>query len=144
MHPMTDHFDAGSVISARYLKYDHQFDLGELSFPGGTLRVSGFQALPGTALRAHIRARDVSLMLSRPENTSVLNVFRGRIIEACEEDGPQLDLLIDIGSPLVARVTRKSYHDLGLKIGTEVYAMIKAVAIDRRNLGTSQWDVRGS
>jgi molybdate transport system ATP-binding protein len=89
----------------------------------------------GTALRAHIRARDVSLMLKRPEGTSVLNVFEGRIIEVRDEGGPQLDLKIDIGSPLLARVTRKSYNDLNLAVGKTVFAMVKAVAFDRRSLG---------
>ena len=138
LQSITGRFDAGAVIAAKYSRYDSEFDLGELSFPGGTLRVSGFDELSGTPLRAHIRARDVSLMLDKPGNTSVLNVFRGEITEVHAEVGPHLDLLIDIGTPLIARITRKSYNDLNLKIGTMVYAMIKAVAIDRRSLGSPQ------
>jgi molybdate transport system ATP-binding protein len=135
LHPMTSRFDAGAVISAIYSGYDREFDLGELSFDGGTLRIAGLNAEIGIHLRAHIRARDVSLMLDKPKDTSVLNVFKGELIEIRHEDGPQLDLLINIGTPLIARITRKSLNDLNLNIGSKVYAMIKAVAIDRKTLG---------
>ena len=137
LHPMSSRFDAGAVISATYSGYDREFDLGELSFDGGTLRIAGLNAEIGIHLRAHIRARDVSLMLDKPKDTSVLNVFKGELIEIRHEEGPQLDLLINIGTPLIARITRKSLNDLNLDIGSKVYAMIKAVAIDRRTLGTS-------
>ena len=135
LHPMTSRFDAGAVISATYSGYDREFDLGELSFDGGTLRIAGLNAEIGIHLRAHIRARDVSLMLDQPKDTSVLNVFKGELIEIRHEEGPQLDLLINIGTPLIARITRKSLNDLNLDIGSKVYAMIKAVAIDRKTLG---------
>ena len=135
LHPMTSRFDAGAVISATYSGYDREFDLGELSFDGGTLRIAGLNAEIGIHLRAHIRARDVSLMLDKPKDTSVLNVFKGELIEIRHEEGPQLDLLINIGTPLIARITRKSLNDLNLDIGSKVYAMIKAVAIDRKTLG---------
>ena len=137
LHPMTSRFDAGAVISATYSGYDREFDLGELSFDGGILRIAGLNAEIGIHLRAHIRARDVSLMLDKPKDTSVLNVFKGELIEIRHEEGPQLDLLINIGTPLIARITRKSLNDLNLGIGSKVYAMIKAVAIDRRTLGNS-------
>ena len=137
LHPMTSRFDAGAVISATYSGYDKEFDLGELSFEGGTLRIAGLNAETGIHLRAHIRARDVSLMLDKPKDTSVLNIFKGELIEIRHEDGPQLNLLINIGTPLMARITRKSLNDLNLDIGSKVYAMIKAVAIDRKILGAS-------
>ena len=135
LHPLTGRFDAGAVIATKFASYDPVYDLGELAFPGGHLQVAGLNLARGTPLRAHIRARDVSLMTGKPEGSSVLNVFKGRISGVREEDGPQLDLSIDIGAPLIARVTRKSYDKLGLKLGSEVHAMIKAVAIDRRSVG---------
>jgi len=136
--PLSDLPDAGAVIDAVYQKYDSQFDLGELEFAGGSIRIAGLQSAPGAALRAHIRARDVSLMLDRPIDTSVLNVFAGTITDIRDTDGPQLDLLLDVGAPLIARITHKSVHELALAPGKQVYALVKAVAIDRRSLGGSE------
>ncbi|MFP6712021.1 MAG: molybdenum ABC transporter ATP-binding protein [Rhodospirillales bacterium] len=135
LHPLTGRFDAGAVLSTTVAGYEQDYELASLTFAGGVLRVTGVNLPKGTPLRAHIRARDVSLMLERPKGTSILNVFEGRIVEISDEGGPQLDLKIDIGTPLIARVTRKSFNDLGLENGKTVFAMIKAVAIDRRSLG---------
>ncbi len=136
--PLSTLPDAGAVIDATYQNYDSDFDLGELKFAGGTIWIAGLHSTPGTALRAHIRARDVSLMLDKPRETSVLNVFAGTIAEIRDTDGPQLDLLLDVGGPLIARITRKSVRELGLTPGKQVYALVKAVAIDRRSLSGSQ------
>jgi molybdate transport system ATP-binding protein len=42
---------------------------------------------------------------------------------------------LDIGAPLIARITRKSVNELRLVPGKEVFALVKAVAIDRRSMG---------
>jgi molybdopterin-binding protein len=35
----------------------------------------------------------------------------------------------------VARLTRRSIHQLGLEVGQEVYALIKTIALDRHSFG---------
>ena len=59
-------------------------------------------------------------------------MFKGGISDVREEDGPQLDLSIDIGVPLIARVT---HHRQPWTNWIRGHAMIKAVAIDRRSVG---------
>ena len=39
------------------------------------------------------------------------------------------------GTPLIARITRKSVAALGLAPGKPVFALIKAVAVDRPSVG---------
>ncbi|NQV56639.1 MAG: molybdenum ABC transporter ATP-binding protein [Rhodospirillales bacterium] len=132
LFPLTGRFEGGAVLATTCRGYDREFGLAELEFPGGILRVPGAELPIGTRFRAHIRARDVSLMLGKPEATSVLNVFEGSVVEIGGGDGPQADVRLDIGSPLIARVTKKSLHDLDIKPGKRLFAMVKAVAIDRR------------
>jgi molybdate transport system ATP-binding protein len=36
---------------------------------------------------------------------------------------------------LLARITRKSLHELALREGQHVHALIKAVSLDRRSVG---------
>ena len=45
-------------------------------------------------------------------------------------DQSSVDVLLDIGAPLVASITRKSLANLGLKPGQRVFAHIKAVALN--------------
>jgi len=35
--------------------------------------------------------------------------------------------------PLWARITRRSTHELALKVGNPVYALVKSVALERRS-----------
>ena len=135
LYPLTGRFDAGSVISATVTGFDKHFELLSLSFEGGVLLVNGPKLDDGRKVRTHIRARDVSLSLDMPPKNSILNIFKGKIIEINSSSTPQVDIKIDIGIPLIARITRKSCDDMNLKIGTRVFTMVKAVAINRRNIG---------
>ena len=135
LRPLTGRYEAGAVIVARVAGGDPEFALTRLTFPGGTMRVARLDAAEGTTVRVRIRARDVSLATTRPTDISVLNIFEGTVSEiaADPEDptGSQLDVKLDIGVPLWARITRRSAHDLGVAPGRRVHALVKSVAIDR-------------
>jgi len=85
----------------------------------------------GQPLRVHILSSDVSLVVGRSNApTSVLNILAATIIEIREMDQSSVDVLLDIGAPLVATITRKSLAYLGLKPNQPVFAHIKAVALN--------------
>src|SRR5258706_6959759 len=93
-------------------------------------------ALVGERVRVRIRARDVSLALERPRGISVLNCLRGRVVELGTDPGASLDVRLDIsGTPIIARITRHSADRLRLVPGLEVWALIKAVSMDRHSVG---------
>jgi molybdate transport system ATP-binding protein len=135
LRPLTGRYEAGAVLRARVEAQDPELGLTHLAFPGGMLHVARLDLPHGTEIRVRLRARDVAIALTRPTDISILNVFPGRIVEVGNGDGPHVDLKLDIGVPLWARVTLRSARDLGLSPGREVYALIKAVAIDRHSLG---------
>ncbi len=138
LRPLTGRYEAGAVIEARVVRHDEEFELSELAFPGGTLRVPGLDLAPGADLRIRIRARDVALALEPPKDISILNVFPGEVRDIGAEPGAQVDILLDLGgTALWARITARSRQDLGLTVGSRVYALVKAVAIDRHALGRS-------
>ncbi len=124
--------DSGSVIGVTVAGVDPEYGIAELSFGGGIFRVTAPDLHAGDTLRIRVRARDVSLALDAPTNVSVLNVFEGTVATVAPSDGPQADVEVRIGdTPIWSRVTRKSRDELGLEPGTRVYAMVKAVALDR-------------
>ena len=87
-------------------------------------------------MRVRIRARDVSLALARPAGLSVLNVLPATVRAIATEEGPIVDVQLRVGKvPLLARITRRSVHELALRDGQQVYALIKAVSLDRRSVG---------
>ncbi len=138
LRPLTGRYEAGAVLTARVESQDEAFALTELSFAGGRLLVPRLELPRGAELRLRIRARDIALALERPQQTSFLNAVPCVVRDIGAEDGPLVDLRLDAGGAgLWARVTRRSLEDLGLAPGTAVYALIKAVAIDRYSLGRS-------
>ena len=136
LRPLTGRYEAGAVISARVAGQDQDYALTELAFSGGRLQVPHVDAPLGTELRVRVRARDVSLALQPPKNISILNMIECEIQDVGEEEGPQVDLRLNAGGTAIwARVTRRSIAEMGLRRGTRVYALVKAVAIDRSSLG---------
>ena len=137
LSPHTGRHEAGALIETRVAGHD-SFGLTTLAFPGGELRVSGLDLPAGTAVRARIRARDVAIATAPPKDLSILNVFHGRIAEMIPSGTAAMDLQLDIGVKLWARITARSAHELGLAPGKEIYALVKSVAIDRHSLGLAE------
>jgi molybdate transport system ATP-binding protein len=125
-------FEGGTVIDAKVAAHDLQYNLTTLEFSGGRLIVPDVDALPGDAVRLRVRARDVSIALARPHDVSMLNVLKGRVVAVAAGAGSSCNLRIDIGGVyLAARITRLSADRLKLVPGSEVYALIKAISLDR-------------
>jgi molybdate transport system ATP-binding protein len=115
---------------------DLESGLARLEFAGGALEIPDVEALPGEQVRVRVRARDVSIALSPPRGLSIRNVLAGTVIELGDEQGSSVDVRLDLqGTALLARITRKSARELGLRPGLPVYALIKSIAIDRRSVG---------
>jgi molybdate transport system ATP-binding protein len=126
--------DAGAIVSARLESHDDAFSLSRLRFGGGELLVPRIAARPGAELRLRIRARDVSLALAAPAGLSILNVIPAKVRGVHAAAGAHVDVELDAGAPIWARITARSAHDLGLVEGMPIFAMIKAVSIDRQSV----------
>ena len=136
LRPYLGRFEGGAVIEARVAGQDLDMGLARLDFPGGALYAPDVDALVGERVRVRIRARDVSLATVRPESISMLNVLPGTLKALGESAGASVDVQIDVaGTILLARITRKSVEALGLVPGRPVFALVKAVAIDRHSVG---------
>lgn len=124
--------NAGSVIAVRTTGIDPAYGIATLAFAGGAFRVTAPDLAIGESLRIRVRARDVTLATERPQNVSVLNVFEGTVGTVSTMHGPQVDVSVDVGGAVIwSQITRKSLDDLALQPGAKVFAMVKAVAIDR-------------
>jgi len=136
LRPYLGRFEGGAVIEAQVAAQDLDSGLARLEFGGGALEIPDVEALVGEQVRIRVRARDVSIALARPAGVSIRNVLPGTVVEMGEEAGASLDVRLDLGgTALIARITRKSAADLGLRPGLPVFAMIKSVSIDRRSVG---------
>lgn len=136
LQPFTGRYEGGAVIETRVAAHDEKWELTRLTFGGGELIVPSVDGLIGERVRVRIRARDVSLAISRPEGMSIVNVLPGTLLEIRDESGPIVDVKVGVGdASLIARVTRHSIYRLALKPGQPVFALVKAISLDRHSVG---------
>ncbi|MEL7058958.1 MAG: molybdenum ABC transporter ATP-binding protein [Acidobacteriota bacterium] len=101
-------------------------DLVQLEPGGPELHVVGAPA--AGAVVVGIRADDVLLATERPIGLSARNVHSARI-ESISPHGMVELRLEGAASPLVAEVTSRAVAELGLEVGSEVLAIVKASAL---------------
>ena len=116
--------------------FEESFGLSRIFVPGGHVLVPSTAGAVGDALRIHVVATDVALARDPPGRSSILNVLPGRIV-AMNAPNPH-EILASIalgedgaGARLLARVTRKSWEELGFGKGQNVFAQVKSVALGR-------------
>ncbi len=84
--------------------------------------------LPNESCFVAIRAEEVILERGQARTSSARNHLQGRVQEIIPY-GFQVGVVIDCGFLLTARITEQSRQDLGLCLGAEITAVIKASAI---------------
>lgn len=127
--PYAGGYDAGSVVTATVARHDQSFQMSELETTGGSLFIPGCDTPVGQAMRLRIRARDVAISTSEPVDISILNRFKGTLQDHQSGANGMEELLLDVGFPLTARITRQSYEQLGLEAGCTLWALVKSVTI---------------
>lgn len=124
--------NAGTVIQAMPERYDADYDLTRFRYSGGELLVPGHYAANTPNLRLRIAASDVSVCVTRPQQTSILNILPAEV-DDIQPTGPSTDLVrLAVGDDiLLAQVTRLSVARLDLKKGDQVFAQVKSVTVRR-------------
>ena len=123
--------DTGAVIETTVAEHDTEYHLTRLDFPRGSLWVSGVEREIGSAVRARVLARDVSIATAAPLGSSISNILVARIEEIRDEGADRVNLRLSVGTGqlLLSRITRRSCDQLGLMPGMEVFAQVKSVAL---------------
>lgn len=123
--------DAGAILHATVAERDASWGLARLKLAGGELWVRDAGTEVGRVVRLRLLARDISLSLDRPQRTSVQNQLACSV-EAHVDDTHPSQMLVQLrcgNDLLLARVTRRAWHALGLGVGRSVWAQVKAVAL---------------
>ncbi|WP_413702370.1 molybdenum ABC transporter ATP-binding protein [Psychromonas sp. KJ10-10] len=111
--------------------YQDQY-LTELITDTLTFWVPKMSVKENTKVRCQINARDVSICLTRPLDTSITNIFSGIITQIEKLNTPGecvVTLCVATRQYLLATISYASVKRLDLKIGDQVWAQIKSVVI---------------
>ena len=134
--------EAGVSLPAEVEGVDAGYGLVRLAVAGGRLMAPGPAAAIGARCRVRIAAGDVSLARTPPAACTILNILPARILAAEPEDRVQMMVALALGGDgegarILARVSRRSWEGLGLAVGQDVYAQIKALALTPPSLSES-------
>lgn len=123
--------EAGVVLDAFVAERDSNWHLAKLDFPGGSLWTRDKGIALGRRVRVRVLARDISLARDNQEHSSIQNVLPGEVEAIADDEHPGLALVsVKVGpSVLVARLTKRSAHILGIEPGQAVWLQIKSVAL---------------
>jgi molybdate transport system ATP-binding protein len=120
----------GAVVEGTVTTADAERGLIELRVGGGLLHVRSRDAHVGTRARVQLLARDIILATQRPDYLSVRNSIEGVVQEIVPDDTDASLVRIDIGGEsILARITSAAVDELGLREGSRVWALIKAVSV---------------
>jgi molybdate transport system ATP-binding protein len=128
--------EASTLVEATVAGQDQAYGLTRLRSRAGDWTLPHVEAKVGSRVLLRVRAGDVTLARSKPQDVSALNVIEGVIAEIGNPNGPALEVRLDCnGDMLIAGITRYSLDRLALTEGMQVYALVKSVALDRRSIG---------
>lgn len=137
--PLSRFDDACTILHATVIEREAQTGLVRLSLSpddnaaDSMLWIGGCPEGIGDRVRVRVLARDVSVALSQPVDSSILNILPATVDALHDEDAASvmLRLTLSDGSALLARLTRRSVVALSLRPGLAVHAQIKGAALLR-------------
>lgn len=120
-----------TLVTARVAERQPDPGLTLLEHGCDRLKVARLSLPAGTRVALRIHARNVVVARGTPAGVSIRNVLPGRIARITAVDATNVEVAIDIGPELLAAlITRDALADLRLQPGEEVFALIKANAIE--------------
>lgn len=133
LSPITGRREAGVLVEGRVARHDERLHLTLVDLDGDELTLplaSRFE--PGDSIRLRVMAQDVAIAVERPRGLSIRNVLPGRITNLRFETEGAVDATIQLrAAHLRSRLTQAAVEDLGLEEGSEVFALVKSVSLDR-------------
>ncbi|WP_024879347.1 molybdenum ABC transporter ATP-binding protein [Methylosinus sp. LW3] len=135
-HTEGGRFSVVSALVAHVGAFDARYGVTRLAHPSGEIVVAAHIVNGDRKVRALINATDVALAYRKPENTSIRTVLLGRIVAIDEDASPLAFVRLELegGDRLISATTRLSVAEMNLSVGAQVYALVKSVALDEREL----------
>ena len=123
--------EVGALLDAQVQTLDQAWHLAQVGFEGGAMWLRDSGLALGQRVRLRVLARDVSINLHPAADTSIQNHV-ACVVQCLTPDPHPSQVLVHLAcgpSVLVARVTARAVHELGLSVGQAVWAQVKSVAL---------------
>jgi molybdate transport system ATP-binding protein len=129
--------DAAVSLDGIVAAQDAADGMATLEVAGGSFLLPAEPLQIGDRRRLRVLADDVSLARERPSRSTIVNVLPAKILSIRSQSDHRVTALLGLGpdgsgAKLLARVTERSWNELELEPGLDVFAQVKGVALVRR------------
>ncbi|EFN6452815.1 molybdenum ABC transporter ATP-binding protein ModC [Escherichia coli] len=129
MNPWLPKEQQSSILKVTVLEHHPHYAMTALALGDQHLWVNKLDEPLQAALRIRIQASGVSLVLQPPQQTSIRNVLRAKVVNSYDDNG-QVEVELEVGGKtLWARISPWARDELAIKPGLWLYAQIKSVSI---------------
>lgn len=129
--PFITQREAGSIFIGNVIDCNKEFNLITLQVGSQNIQVLADCSTQVESLKVKILAKDISLSLSDPEKSSIINCWKVKLLDFKALDTAKTILSLSFGNQrLLATITAKSFQELNLKKGLDIFARVKAVSIE--------------
>ncbi|UNH28034.1 molybdenum ABC transporter ATP-binding protein ModC [Moellerella wisconsensis] len=120
-----------SVLNVTVIKQHPDYAMTAVLVANQILWMPRITSQPDDQVRIRIDAADVSLALTKAENSSIRNVLRVKVVE-CIEDNEQVDVKLALGDHFLwARITRWAQDELNIQPEQWLFAQVKSISLSR-------------
>jgi len=129
---LTQQEGSSFILQGNVVEISDTYRTTKIDISGQEFILTGTKWKPGQQLRILVHASDVSLSLSRADDSSILNILHSEIVDIVEVDDEKYLLKLSFADTIIlSMISQHSFKKLALKTGNKVYAQIKATAIIR-------------
>ena len=97
-----------------------RIDIGNNLYVDAAFQQSGYTTI-------YIRPEDI-VLATTPFTSSARNVFSGSIT-SIEDQESNVRIRVDVGKPIIVQITKQSFEQLQLMLGTTIYLVFKASSV---------------
>ncbi|PKF48886.1 molybdenum ABC transporter ATP-binding protein ModC [Enterovibrio nigricans] len=140
MRPWLNVKEQSALVTASVVGKHPRYAMSQLNLEGEQLWVPEVGENPGTYLRLRVFANDISIVKTRPCDTSIRNVIPCTVenISAFNDQVGYRQVSLKVGKErLLANVTEWAIDDLGLTQGDKVFAQLKGVSVAKSDFAQS-------
>lgn len=126
--------EAAATLNATVTSYDERYGLATMKVDGRHFVVPMPYTASGSRHYLTVAASNVSLAREPARATTILNILPARIMSTAAANDYETVVLLRLGADgtgcrLLARVTRRSWDDLGLVEDAGVFCQVKSVSL---------------
>lgn len=121
----------GTLIQAKLVEHDIPFNLSRVQVKGLTLWIPRVGKPIGSQVRLRLKASDIAIYRSEPQNSSILNTFQAEITQISNPSSGQCQIELKVSDEITlsAQITMRSATRLELAPGQKIWGAIKSVAV---------------